>query len=203
VISPATGVAPLQVQLGNVEPRVTAAHWLITGPQSLVMHLDGLLASADLPFPGAYQATLTVTDIYGQVSTAAHNITVTNPADFVTWAAANNLLGNDALPLADPDLDGINNKLEYSLKTPPKAFTSSWQTAFRPTASGWTVKFPLNKSATQWRLEYSTSMLTNTWYPVLPQNLCRKADYGDTWEMEATLPMAATVGRAFVRMKSE
>ena len=50
------------------------------------------------------------------------------PLTFETWAAAAGLTGTDALPLSDPDHDGVLNFMEYALKTDPRKATSNGPT---------------------------------------------------------------------------
>ena len=65
-----------------------------------------------------------------QGSNEGHNQTFTTPAGvvpltFEAWAAAAGLTGADALPLADPDSDGVVNYMERARKTDPRSPTSS------------------------------------------------------------------------------
>ncbi|MFM8356988.1 MAG: hypothetical protein ACKOET_00380, partial [Verrucomicrobiota bacterium] len=56
----------------------------------------------------------------GSTNSAVATLTVEAAADpFTTWAAAAGLSGSQALPGADPDLDGANNLAEFYYATDP------------------------------------------------------------------------------------
>src|SRR5262249_13145330 len=89
---------------------------------------DGLFSTTANPTkmfsaPGTYRARLAVTDTNGNVATGL--VTIEAQATFDLWRAAKflpNELSNTNISgaLADPDLDGLNNRLEYAFGLDPK-----------------------------------------------------------------------------------
>jgi len=96
----------------------------IEGPDWLSIALDGTLsglpAESDL---GTHIFTVRVTDAAGLAADGNLQITVTTPSSFESWQLAEfGPQAGDPLvagELADPDLDGLSNLLEYALGTDP------------------------------------------------------------------------------------
>ena len=128
------------------------------------------------PAPGTYRARLTVTDINGNTATGV--ATIRAQATFDLWRAAKFLPGELSNPnfsgaTADPDLDGINNRLEYALGLDPKVRNTAANGLPGAAISNgvFTLTFTRLKAASDVSLSVETSVDLQTWLPVTPAHV--------------------------------
>jgi len=128
------------------------------------------------PAPGTYHARLTVTDTNGNTATGV--VLINAQCTFDLWRAARfltNELSNAGIsgPTADPDLDGLNNRLEYALGLDPKLPNTA--TNGLPHASLnngiFTFTFTRLKPAADLHVTAHTSADLQTWSPATPTRI--------------------------------
>jgi hypothetical protein len=125
------------------------------------------------PAPGTYRARLTVTDTNGNVATGL--VTIEAQATFGLWRTAKFLPGelsntNISGAMADPDLDGINNRLEYALGLDPKVRNTATNGLPRAAISNglFTLTYTRCKPASDLPVVVETSTDLQTWTPTVP-----------------------------------
>ena len=125
------------------------------------------------------------------------------PPPFDTWLSNYpTLTGNNILPTADPDSDGVSNLLEYATKMNPAVNDVVPQSA---TKNGSNLEFTYtkNKSATDvtFTVEWNDELSSGSWSIVgVTQSLIPGSDNGVTQQFKATMP-AGVNGRRFVRLR--
>jgi hypothetical protein len=134
------------------------------------------------PAPGSYRARLTVTDTNGHV--AKGTVTIRAQGTFALWQAAKFLPGelsntNVSGLTADPDLDGVNNRLEYLLGLNPKLRNTATNGLPRASISNGVFRLTYTrfKTASDFSLSVETSADLQNWTPASPS---RVADDGFT-----------------------
>lgn len=157
-----TSVAPVAVLsysvFSNSNPAVIEA--TING-SNLVLHaLSG----------GQSTININATDLDGNPIGQVFTVTVNQSAN--AWATSQGLSGNDALPDADPDLDGLSNFHEFAFMSLPNSSSSSARPSFA-TSTGATkygeITFPVRKFTTglTYIVEASDTLLPGSWTTVL------------------------------------
>jgi PKD repeat protein len=128
------------------------------------------------PAPGPYRARLTVTDTNGNVATGV--VTIQAQATFALWRAAKFPPGehsnpNVSEPTADPDLDGINNRLEYALGLDPRVRNTATNGLPRAAISNgvFTLTYTSFTPASDLSLVVETSSNLQTWTPAAPSRV--------------------------------
>jgi len=123
--------------------------------------------------PGTYHARLTVTDTNG--NTAAATVLINAQCTFDLWRRAkflSNELTNASItaPTADPDLDGIENRLEYALGLEPKVRNMATNGLPRASLSNDVFSFTFThlKPASDLRLISETSSDLQNWSTATP-----------------------------------
>jgi PKD repeat protein len=147
------------------------------------------------PAPGTYHARLTVTDSSG--NTCSGVVIINAQASFELWRQAKflaNELGNSNISgaMADPDLDGVNNRLEYLLGLEPKVRNTATNGLPRAAISDgvFTLTYTRLKAASDLTLGVESSPDLQTWTPATP---ARVVDNGlfETITIEQNLSSAA------------
>jgi len=125
--------------------------------------------------------------------------------NYQSWAAAQNLFGNDALEDSDPDQDGKNNAAEYAFGGNPSNSDQQIVSA-SPVLGG--IKFVWLERKVQGQVTYSPKTSTDlalafsSWVTVNssesnPQPLGISTDYK---QMEVVLPTSA--GKGFLKIEA-
>ncbi|MFZ4766941.1 MAG: hypothetical protein ACOYMN_18465, partial [Roseimicrobium sp.] len=128
-------------------------------------------------------------------------VTLLPPPPFDTWVATYpTLTGNNALPTADPDNDGVQNLMEYATAMNPTANDVVPMSALK---NGSTLEFiyTKNKAATDvtFTVEWSDDLMT--WSTAgVTQALVPGSDNGVTQQLKATMAAGAS-GRRFMHLK--
>jgi hypothetical protein len=148
-----------------------------------------------LPSPGAYRARLAVTDTNGNVASGL--VTIEAQGTFELWRGARfpaNELSNTNISgaRADPDLDGITNRLEYALGLDPKVRNTATNGLPRAAISNgvFTLTCTRFKFAGDLSLVVERSADLQTWTPATP---ARVVDEGllETITIEESLESAS------------
>jgi hypothetical protein len=111
----------------NMTPTVTGTvtNYSVSPPLPAGLSIDattGVISGT--PTAAATSASYTVTaSNAGGSTTAAVTIAVVSAYD--SWASSYSLTGDNALPTADPDKDGLNNNNEYAFGTNPTVSNAS------------------------------------------------------------------------------
>jgi hypothetical protein len=126
-----------------------------------------------------------------------------SPQGFEAWAQAEGLSGQDALPSADPDGDGVANLLEYILGGKALQPDAAAILPTREIANGFlTLRYRRSQASLTDTLQtgqWSTDLLTWTDIePILVQNNSPEPD-----AMEIRIPLSlATQGKLFARLQA-
>jgi hypothetical protein len=125
------------------------------------------------PAPGIYHVRITVTDTNGNTATGV--MTIQAQATFDLWRAAKfspNELSDPNISgaTADPDHDGINNRLEYAFGLDPKVPNTATNGLPRALISNgvFTLTFTRLKVASDLSLTAEASSDLQTWTPTRP-----------------------------------
>lgn len=111
---------------------------------------------------------------------------------FPTWVTDNDLSGNDALPGADPDGNGINNLAEYALGIPHGSGTLAGLPTADVTAGALTITFSQLRADVTYQPEWSDDL--SQWYA---NGLTASTTATTT---ESSIALGAS-GRRFLRLK--
>jgi PKD repeat protein len=156
------------------------------------------------PTPGVYRACLTVTDTNGNTATGV--VLINAQATFDLWRQAKfsgSELSNTNISgaAADPDSDGINNRLEYAFGLDPKTRNTGTNGLPRAAISNgvFTLTFTRFKMTSDSGLAVETSSNLSNWSRITP---ARIADDGLTETMRVEQNVSS--GRAtFFKFKVE
>lgn len=153
-----TSVAPVPVLSYSVQnnTNATAVSATIDGTNLVIHPLSG----------GQSTVTLRATDLDGNYVDQVFTVTVNQSAN--AWATSQGLSGNDALPDADPDLDGLTNFHEFAFMSHPNSSSSSARPSFATTPGATKygeITFPVRKFTTglTYIVEASETLLPNSW----------------------------------------
>jgi hypothetical protein len=110
---------------------------------------------------------------------------------YAAWAASRNLVGNDALPTADPDHDGIPNLIAY--------LTGDTTLAIETTPAHTVLRFHRLAYRTGGQLRIETSSTLGSWQPLAG------AVVEETGEhlVQVTVTEPSSPGRRFYRLAAE
>ena len=124
---------------------------------------------------------------------------------YAAWTASRNFSGNDALPTADPDHDGIPNFVAY--------LTGDTTLALETTAAQTTLRFNRLAYRTGGNLRLESSSTLDDWQPLAesvaggPTTIMSgsPATVGETGEnlVQVTVTLPSTTGRRFFRLAAE
>lgn len=153
-----TSVAPVSVLSYAIQnnTNATAVSATINGTNLVIHPLSG----------GQSTVTLRATDLDGNYVDQVFTVTVNQSAN--AWAASQGLTGNDALPDADPDLDGLSNFHEFAFMSLPNSSLSSARPSFGTTPGATKygeITFPVRKFTTglTYTAEVSDTLLPGSW----------------------------------------
>jgi pectin methylesterase-like acyl-CoA thioesterase len=154
--------------------------------------------------------TAAVTNSVGSITSNVATLTINDP--MAVWANGNGLdpAANGA-PDADPDGDGMNNKMEFFLGANPKQASTALlpKAHMTPDQSAWVFEFDRNNAASgvAYSIEYAAD-LTTGWNTLTPgQNgvtLISAPVDANTTHFTVTVPVAAIPGdksKFFTRLK--
>ncbi len=203
-----TGVGPFNINAtvtddGQPVPVTLTTQWSMrSGPGTVSFGNAGLVdTTAGFSTAGLYTLRLTATD--GQVTTfddTTADFIATQPpievwrsAKFGVDAGTPAVAGN----LADPELDGSTNLVEYALNLDPH--TSSQHQLPTAVMDATTIEFTWrrNKAATDVTIQVQTSTDAANWVTVTPSNTIRSDD-GFVQEILSIVPR--TGNRQFIRL---
>jgi hypothetical protein len=106
-------------------------------------------------------------------TTEARLLTGLDPVQFANWAQATGLTGPDALPDADPDRDGLTNRLEYGLYRFPQ--TPDIQGGTPPALTGSPARLQITynriNDATDLDIDVEASTDIQTWETIARSHL--------------------------------
>lgn len=141
------------------------------------------------------------------ISYKAGTLTVDPPPipSFNDWATQKGLSGNNALPAADPDNDGIANLLEYYMGLEPltsdrNPVSVSW-TAGNPSSLSMTYRRGKNTTGVTGSVSWISSLNTNNWSTSgITETTLDMTDY---FNVTATITNAPSEAAKFMRLRVE
>jgi len=194
--------APATVTLGNLTqsydgmPKEVSVTTSPAGLAHSVTYNGGTTAPV---VAGSYAVVATITHPNYQGGASGTLVISLPPYD--TWAVENDLSGDDALPDADPDGDGVPNLLEYATGMTPDVAD---RVPIAASLNGGLIHFTYrqNKSATDvlFKVEWTDTLTGSDWSTQDVSAPVPGVDHGSTVEMTVTIPAGGSVNRRFVRL---
>ncbi|MBK8092457.1 MAG: S8 family serine peptidase [Verrucomicrobiaceae bacterium] len=147
---------------------------------------------------GSYAVLATITDPNYQGS--ATGTLVINQPPYNSWATANNLTGDAALPTADSDQDGVENLLEYATGMSPNLNdTLPISCALLTDSLAFTYTKNLSATDVSITIEWSDTLI-NDWSTAGVTSSVVSTD-GSTQQIQAIIPVTSSTQRRFARMR--
>jgi hypothetical protein len=155
------------------------------------------------PSTGNFSIKIERTNSLGDLVSQTFSISVLNASNgmtFSTWASNNNLAGDDALLLSDPDRDGRSNLLEFYMGSNP---SSSLDSPVVATATGTTLSITYQRAKGLANIsavvEWATDLSLANWNTNnVTENVKDKGSYE---EVTATVTNAPGESKKFMRLR--
>lgn len=187
----ATGTSPLAFQWSLDGTPIPGA----TGPS----YGKASAASGDF---GTYTVTVTHSGGSDTYSAVLSNSGTPDPTGIIAWAKTYNLTGDNALPGADPDGDGMKNVIEFLLGSNPKQGGANGLFEIDPDPTGTSVfTFKTLKAASAYPFTVETSQDLSFTDGITPDSVTKSAEDAtwNYWTVEVT--PANPLQGVFLRLK--
>jgi hypothetical protein len=130
-----------------------------------------------------------------------YDIPAVAQSPYDTWKTQNNLIGNDALPTADPDKDGISNGIEFIIGGNPNQQGDASKLPTATAGSGGSLVFQYRRTDaafTKTVVEHDTDLM-GPWTPLATEVVENDFYNATTDRVTVTIPSAG--GRNFARLR--